>query len=166
MGALAMPRGRKPKPFEQKKLSGTLRKDRLTVVPGSGQGEASPPKAADIPPAPEHLDGIALLTWQETAALLLKRGTLGDEDLATLESYCITYEQMRVAKRELEDEGQVLTTDKGNKYKNPSATILNECQRQLNSLRAELGIGTSNRAKFAPNGGEKSNPFAAVQRRS
>ena len=114
---------------------------------------------------PDYMLGMenAVVMWKATVPLLLERKFLKSTDLHNIEMFCIAYENMRSAQREVAGMGITLTTEQGSVIKNPALTAVNEAARQMATFGALLGLDPSSRARLMGGGGKpKSNAFAEV----
>lgn len=119
------------KPTKLKVVQGTYRKDRAP--------EQEPEFAdADLAP-PEHLEGIALATWNHLAPILSEAGVFKVTDRRALEGYCHAYANMREAQRQLNIDGIVI--ERGDqKVRHPATGIFHESSGRMNSFAAVLGL--------------------------
>ncbi len=124
-----------------KKAKGTLRPSR--------EVEQEPEFASsDSYPAPEHLDGLALLTWEKLEPILTKARVLKNSDLVALEQYCVTYANFCKAQTEVDHYGILMCSDKGEYKKNPAVTAVAEASRELRGLSAQLGLDPASRTRI------------------
>ena len=142
-----MPRPKKPK--ELKLLQGTFR-------PSREPSNTPEYHESDDYPAPDTLDGLALLTWERLVPLMTEAGVLRDTDLIALEQYCQVYEAWREATEKVLRQGSVLETEiftkSGDTYiqhsKNPAVTAMKEHSTELRGLSGLLGLDPSSRGKI------------------
>lgn len=135
-----MTRGRKPKPTEQKKLAGNPGKRKIN--------EKEPKPEVVIPPAPDHLDGPALDEWHRVTAELQKLRMITAMDRAPLVALCQAWGDYIKACEEIEKEGEVLFSDKGNAYLNPWTGIKTSAMDRILRISAEFGMTPSARSRL------------------
>ena len=63
-----------------------------------------------------------------------------NSDLPLLESYCLSYSQMRDASTTLEEEGQYTHNAAGTKILHPAYKIIHDCQSRMTSMAVKLRI--------------------------
>ena len=134
------PRGRKPKPTEQKKLEGNPGKRKIN--------EKEPKPDVVIPPPPDHLDGIALEEWYRITPELQKLRMITALDRAPLVALCQAWGDYIKACEKLEEEGEVLISDKGNAYQNPWANFKTSAMDRILRISAEFGMTPSARTRL------------------
>lgn len=135
-----MTRGRKPKPTEQKKLAGNPGKRKLN--------DKEPKPDVVIPLPPEHLEGIALDEWYRITPELLKLRMITALDRAPLVALCQAWGDYIKACEKLEEEGEVLMSDKGNAYQNPWTGIKTSAMDRILRLSSEFGMTPSARSRL------------------
>lgn len=145
-------RGRKPKPTQQKALSGNPGKRPLN------KNEPKPSAMTEVD-APPWLDGVARDVWGWYAPRLLKTKVLTEIDLHNLEAFCMAYSRWRLAEEEVAEKGLTVSTLNGGIQKNPAVTVVNEALRQIATFGALLGLDPSSRSRIAVPGAQTGNPF-------
>jgi P27 family predicted phage terminase small subunit len=133
-------RGRKPKPTETKKLAGNPGKRKIN--------EQEPKPDVVIPAAPDHLDGPALEEWYRITEELKKLRMITAIDRAVLITYCQAWGDYIKACDEVEKEGEVLFSDKGNAYQNPWTGIKTSAMDRMLRISAEFGMTPSSRSRL------------------
>lgn len=108
--------------------------------------EHEPKLDAALLEAPDHLGPHALVEWNRVAPILAAKGITTILDRATLVCYCDCWETMIVADRKVEDEGHVLTGEKGGEYINPWHNIKLAAMKGIKTFGAELGMGAVSRS--------------------
>src|SRR5947209_4306168 len=104
-------RGRKPKPVGMKIAEGN---------PGKRPLNANEPKPTPgAPKCPKHLQGEARKEWRRIVPELDKMGLMTSVDLVAMACYCESWATYLTALAKIEQEGQVITNDKGNACTNP-----------------------------------------------
>lgn len=150
--------GRPPKLTSVKKAAGTLRPCR--------EVEQEPDYAAqDSYPAPDHLDGLALETWEKLEPMMRSARVLKESDLVALEQYCQAYSNFCKAQKEVDHFGVLLCDDNGAYKKNPAFTAVTEASRELRGLSAQLGLDPASRTRInvGKPEGEKKKGFGGLQ---
>lgn len=140
-GGARLGAGRKPKPGNQKKTTGS-----------KGKGGREPQFAVGIPDRPAMLDGdaIACAEWDRKAALLLEQRVLTVADGSVLARYCALYSRLQRIRAQTKTPGFafVVETDLGPK-KNPMVTVETETLRELRMVEQELGLTPHSRTRVA-----------------
>lgn len=145
-----MSRGRKPKPNEQKQLSGSRRVNKSPVVFDSIEN-------AD---APEWLGELGSMMWDTVCPHLCRQKVLAVTDLHNLEAFCAAYDRWRTAEREVAAAGITVVDDNGNVKKNPAVTVVNEAMRQFATFGSMLGLDPAARGRLIGVQKGGSNPFS------
>jgi P27 family predicted phage terminase small subunit len=135
-----MARGRVPKPTEQKKLEGNPGKRKIN--------NQEPKPAIVIPPPPDHLDEIALEEWTRLTTELQKLRMITVLDRAPLVALCQAWADYIKACDEVEKEGGVLFSDKGNAYLNPWTGIKTNAMDRILRISSEFGMTPSARSRL------------------
>lgn len=135
-----MTRGRKPKPTEKKKLEGNPGKRKLN------DKEPKPPVV--IPDPPKHFEGEALAEWKRITGELQTLRLVSNIDRAALVSYCQAWADYVKACDTIEDEGEVITSEKGGLYQNPWVSIKNSAMDRMVRISAEFGMTPSSRTRL------------------
>lgn len=147
---------RRAKPTAAKVLQGTFRQDRAV------KDEVKHEEVEDLT-APDWMEGLALVKWNELAVKLKKAGVLTVVDVHNLEAFCTAYATFRKAYEEVENEGNTMPTLNGGVQKNPSVTVMNEAMRNMVTYGSLLGLDPSSRTKISGKAGDKKdNPFAKL----
>lgn len=151
-------RGRKPKPQEAKRAAGN---------PGRRPLNTNVPEFADVVDidVPEYLSTMehADMMWRSVIPELLKNKVLKITDMHNVEMFCMAYHNLRVAQKEVVENGPTLGTAQGSTIKNPALTAVNEASKQMASFGAMLGLDPSSRGRLGGGGNKpKTNKFAQV----
>jgi P27 family predicted phage terminase small subunit len=134
-----MARGRKPKPTALKLLTGN---------PGNRPlNDDEPIILASLPPAPDHLNKIALAEWDRVARALYNCGILTAIDRAALGAYCAVYARWAEAEIKLEAEGFTIETATGTIVQNPMVGIANKSAADMVRYASEFGMTPSARSR-------------------
>lgn len=150
--------GRPQKTYEQHMLAGNpskLSKNTLAQRESSDPTEKPSQVAAGRPKMPAHLSAEAVESWKLVCKLLRAKGTLAKTDAATLEIYCEVKSSWILAKRDVQERGQVIEETRysksGDSYTvrvvNPSVPIQRDSERQLLQLTKALGLSPDAREK-------------------
>lgn len=118
---------------------------------------------------PPYFSDLASTVWKTVIPVLKKMETVKQTDSAIVEAFCINYEQMVTAYKDIQEHGQVqgiwktvvlptgevLEDEKGNPRKdfqgfkrNPSTQILDASTAKLKALASELGLTPTSRASL------------------
>lgn len=118
---------------------------------------------------PPYFSDLASTVWKTVIPVLKKMETVKQTDSAIVEAFCINYEQMVTAYKDIQEHGQVqgiwktvvlptgevLEDEKGNPRKdfqgfkrNPSTQILDASTAKLKALASELGLMPTSRASL------------------
>jgi P27 family predicted phage terminase small subunit len=89
--------------------------------------------------------------WKRVAPIVHERGLLGDDTLATLESYCRSVGLCRSYSAMMDADGHVLQTEKG-PVTHPAFKMLMGAMREQRLLATELGLTPHRRGKAAQDG--------------
>lgn len=108
------------------------RKPNLVAVDGGFRG-------GKCPPPPGSLNDHGQAEWNRVAPLLLRRGHLSDDVLATLEAYCRSVGLGRAYSATLDVEGHTVTTDRG-LQSHPAFKMMTAMIREQRLLATELGL--------------------------
>lgn len=134
-------RGPKPKPTALKAAEGN---------PGHRQlNNAEPAYDAVLPDPPEHLTKRAVEEWHRVAPQLYKARILTAADLVALSAYCQAYADWVRARDEIELQGFVITTEKGNIIQSPWVGIANRAMDRFMKVAAEFGMTPSSRTRVS-----------------
>ncbi|MCP4597785.1 phage terminase small subunit P27 family [Neptuniibacter sp.] len=145
-----MARGRKPKPNEQKLLSGSKHANNQAI-----EFE----KITNIDP-PEWITGLAEEMWLRVCPVLCEHKILSGTDIHNLEVFCSAYGVFREADIEVAKEGLTVMGSQGGYVKNPALTAKNEAARQMATFGALLGLDPASRGRFInPDGSGGGNEF-------
>jgi len=133
-------RGPPPKPTALKRLEGTYRPDRAV------QHEFIPPPGA--PDAPDHIEGLALATWQRVVNEMGKcPGLLTRVDFATLEGFCVQYAEAVSSSARVRAKPQIKTPF-GVKT-NPAAAEARKAWALARQFANDLGLSPAGRTRVS-----------------
>lgn len=132
-------RGPAPEPTALKAFKGNPGKRPL-----NGDEPQFPP---GTPTCPEWLGDIARAKWFELLGVLTKvPGLLRSGDGEALALYCEAYEEMRLAQDAINQEGMIVTSEKGGRYQHPAVGIKNRAIQRMGRIGALFGLSPSDRA--------------------
>lgn len=145
----------------------------LKIIEGRGNGKDSggrpvkqPPGFRRLPPeAPEWLPAEARAEWERVVPELQRLQLLKPVDRAALTAYCLTWDRLVRAQRELEaDGGSVLGENSQGRVRHPAVAVVEAASKELRSWAAEFGLSPSSEAKLtSPEAGDgDDNPFAGT----
>lgn len=106
----------------------------------------------EAPPAPDWLADEAKDEWVRVTAVLVARSALTEDNLATLESYCLAVGMMRRAQKSIAKDGDTITSPTGIIRRHPSFQTLFQSQTESRRLAAELGLTPASRNKSGGGG--------------
>ncbi len=135
-----MPRGRKPKPPEIKKLTGNAGKRKIPEY------EVVAPQG--VPDCPSHLTGEAQLEWDRISAELGRLDLLHTTDRAALAAYCVCYARWVDAEKRLAKFGYVIKTSNGNVVQSPFLSIANKSLELMHKFLTEFGLTPVSRLRI------------------
>ena len=133
-------RGRKPLPSKVKELAGNPGKRAIN--------KKEPKPASGVPQCPQHLKGDAKVEWKRVTKELRALGILTKVDRATLTAYCMAWGDLVKAEKQIEEEGEVIVSDKGGMYQNPWVAIKKRSMDQVVKFAAEFGMTPSSRSRL------------------
>lgn len=115
------------------------------------------------PTPPRHLKGVARYTWLKIAPILNETQWIKQADKATVELFCINYQLMRDAYKDILENGQVskiyrtvvnpvtgkvISKDFMGIKRNPSTQILDAATTKVKVLAESLGLTPASRAQL------------------
>lgn len=134
-------RGPKQRPIEVQMANGTYRKDRhgdiKETVKFNTVGEAIPP---------DYLGEEGLRIWHDHYSEMKRVGVLQVTDIESFGQLCLLHEKVKYADDVCNEEGWVLTNDKGNRVRNPMAIQRADWVRELIQYKTRFGMFPSCRA--------------------
>ena len=139
-------KGRKPKPREIQIAEGRHLKN-----PQRFKDEV-PATSTDEPTKPEHLEGMASEAWDSIEKVMRTAGLWSATYQVTIELYCETYANYRMAVQIVKKHGQAFAWDEGGKLKtsrNPFSVELHKYKEETLKLLTELGLTPSSRSRIA-----------------
>lgn len=97
--------------------------------------------------APSFLDELGKEEWRRIVKVL-DFETFTEQDLKTLEIYCMSYSRWRRAEDLLLEEGMTFQTDSGYVQVRPEVSIANSSLKNVQSAAKELGLTSASRIKM------------------
>ena len=140
-------RGRKPVPTKTLEKRGSWR---ANARKKKGEPKVDP----RVPAPPPEISDAARKKWMSLVPMLEAMGTVSLTDSDTLLRYCETYVLWAKCLTALQEEGEVLETEKGY-MKNPRATAYIDYTTKLNQLTSVLGLSPVDRARLRVHEPEK-----------
>jgi P27 family predicted phage terminase small subunit len=133
--------GPAPKPREMREMGGRVHQRRSGRV-------ARVARPLRVPYAPRHLCAEGQREWRRMARWLMDAGLYTNVDHAGLEMYCQAYGLWVEAERTLEEEGQLLKSEKGNQVWNLTFTLAAKRWDQLRKMLGEFGLTPAQRSRI------------------
>jgi P27 family predicted phage terminase small subunit len=114
------------------------RKPNITALPGA---------LDKAPPAPAWLPKLARAEWARVVPALVKVRSLAQQELSTVESYCLSVAGIRECEAVIQKCGLTFVSPTGEPKRRLKTTLLNENIQAARRLAAECGITTASRSK-------------------
>lgn len=146
-----MPRGRKTTPKSLAKLRGNPRKGRVSSA-------VEPVFETAIPPAPDYLQGQALIEWDRITTELAAKQIITHVDMAIVAIYAQTWADLIHHTEALANEDEIITSTRGIPQINPRIKLVNQIKDQVAKYSSELGITPTARNKVRMVGGGTKKP--------
>lgn len=145
----------------------------LKLIEGRGNGRDSggrqvkqPPGFVRLPPeAPEWLPDEARAEWERVVPELQRLRLLKPVDRAALTAYCLTWDRLVRAQKEIDDDGgSVLGENSQGRVRHPAVAVIEAASKELRAWAAEFGLSPSAESKLiSPEAGDgEDNPFAGT----
>jgi len=135
-------KGRSVLPVEQKKLSGTLRSDRI-------KNGLQFTQLTICPDAPTWLDISAKKKFTEVANLLINNKMLFDADIHNLAILAKELSVYEMACTELKTKSKFINeTEKGYQQPSPWVSIRNQAQKNVREIGSLFGLDPLSRSRF------------------
>jgi len=97
---------------------------------------------------PKYLDRIGKKVYRRLHHHLSLNGLLQDIDELLIEQFAEAYSSYRKNIEIVKKEGDVLISDKGNRYIHPAKSAMSSDFKQMQQLAKVMGIGVANREKL------------------
>lgn len=133
-------KGRKPKPYAMKVLSGNPSRRALKQPPKGLEGRIS---------CPGWLDAEAKKQWSVVTKHLREMGLLASSDVGLIASYSQTMSRLKAAQEHITKYGLTISTGAGGFKKNPAVAILEKSGDMLRQLATELGLSPVARERLS-----------------
>ena len=133
-----MPRGRKKKPDEIKRLEGN---------PGKRPLNENAPMPTGHAAKPPYVIGYAEEVWNQIIESM-PPNLYTAVDTVVLAAFCVAAGQYREATETLADEGLTIITSKGEEKPHPALTAQTKSITAITTLGARLGLDPSSRASL------------------
>lgn len=134
------PRGRKPKPVEQRRREGNLNKDRLPE-PISIGGPQPPTAPDDLPPEAQQL-------WDEVVDRLHVAGVIDKVDGAALQALCVQWARAERARQVIAVEGMFAKGSTGQLVEHPALGVERAAHAMFLRFATEYGLTAAARARI------------------
>lgn len=116
------------------------------------------------PEAPEWMPDEAKAEWKRVVDELSRLEILKPIDRAALAAYCLTWDRLVSAQRELNLNGSVLGENSQGVVRHPAVAVIEAASKELRSWAAEFGLTPSAESRLAKTEGNHGegddNPFA------
>jgi len=129
----------RPLPTQLKIIRGTNRPGR--------SNKAEPKPEIQAPSCPDSLSLAAKAEWRRMAPLLVNMGLLSKLDRSALAGYCELYARWTKAEKEVQHQGEVITTPNGSLQVSPWLSIANRSLSEMRKYMAEFGLSPASRSK-------------------
>lgn len=104
------------------------------------------PKApAILPSPPAWLGADGKKLWRALAPKLTDSGIATDLDTTSFGLLCTACDHFHAARRIVEKEGLMATSDKGSVYQNPAVGMRNQAFKQLSEMLCQFGLTPASR---------------------
>lgn len=143
----------------------------LKLIEGRSPGRDSggrpvqePPAFRRLPPEPpEWLPEEARAEWERVVPELARLELLKPVDRSALVAYCLCWDRLVQAQREIEADGSVLATNSQGRVRHPAVAVIEAASKELRAWAGEFGLTPSAEGKVGRQGaddGDAENPFA------
>jgi P27 family predicted phage terminase small subunit len=115
------------------------------------------------PEAPDFLDGEALDEWNRVVPELQRLELTKPVDRASLTAYCLTWQRLVQAQKEMQADGSVMATNSQGRVRHPAVAVIEAASKELRAWAHEFGLTPSAEQNVRSGGGdgeEEVNPFA------
>jgi len=143
----------------------------LRIVEGRGHGTDSGGRKVTLPPAfrrlapdpPEWLPAEARAEWDRIIPELQRLQLIKPLDRAALTAYCLTWDRLVSAQREVEANGSVLGRNAQGLVRHPAVAVVEAASKELRSWTSEFGLTPSAEARISRPEADDGigNPFAS-----
>lgn len=145
----------------------------LKLIEGSRPGRDSGGRLVKEPPEferrapspPDWLPDEARAEWDRVVPDLARLNLLKPLDRAVLTAYCLTWDRMVAAYKDVASGKLTTRGSQGQLVKHPSVMVLETATRELRALAAEFGMTPSSESRLGTakdDDGDQGNPFAVA----
>ncbi|WP_405848138.1 phage terminase small subunit P27 family [Streptomyces niveus] len=143
----------------------------LKLIEGSRPGRDSggrkvseTPSFKRLPPeAPEWLPDEARAEWERVVPELARLDLLKPVDRGALTAYCLTWDRLVQAQKQMDEDGSVLSTNSQGRVRHPAVAVIEAASKELRAWAGEFGLTPSAESRVAQQGdgnGGEANPFS------
>lgn len=143
---------------------------RLKLIEGARPGRDSGGRKVKEPPAfrrvapqpPEWLPEEARSEWDRVVPELMRLELTKPIDRAALTAYCLTWDRLVRAQREMEFDGSVLSHNSQGRVRHPAVAVIEAASKELRAWVGEFGLSPSSEGRLAAAGaedGQDDDPF-------
>lgn len=101
------------------------------------------------PAAPEWLPAEAAAEWERVVPEMARVNVLKEADRAALVAYCLTWDRLVSAQRELAESGSVLGRNSQGVVRHPAVAVVEAASKELRAWCAEFGFTPSAENRLA-----------------
>jgi P27 family predicted phage terminase small subunit len=105
-------------------------------------------KALGTAQRPQWIKGAAKDEWERLSPKLRDLGILTPLDRAMFSVYCELWKEFLEAKKIIDKDGPILTTDRGHQVKHPAVRMMHDAADRLLKIAREFGLTPSSRASM------------------
>ncbi|GAA4688024.1 phage terminase small subunit P27 family [Streptomyces youssoufiensis] len=149
----------KPRPAGLKLIEG-----RSPGRDSGGRPVKQAPTFKRLPPEPPGwLPEEARAEWERVVPELARLDLLKPADRSALTAYCLTWDRLVQAQREIEADGSVLATNSQGRVRHPAVAVIEAASKELRAWAGEFGLTPSSEGRVGQQGaddGDEANPFA------
>ncbi|MFC5144282.1 phage terminase small subunit P27 family [Streptomyces aureoversilis] len=122
------------------------------------------PSFRRLPPEPpEWLPEEARAEWERVVPELARLELLKPVDRSALAAYCLCWDRLVQAQREMAQDGSVLSTNSQGRVRHPAVAVIEAASKELRAWAGEFGLTPSAEARVGrqeADDGDEANPFA------
>lgn len=115
------------------------------------------------PEPPEWLPEEARAEWERVVPELARLELLKPVDRAALTAYCLCWDRLVQAQREMSEDGSVLSTNSQGRVRHPAIAVVEAASKELRAWAGEFGLTPSAETRVGrqeADDGDEANPFA------
>jgi P27 family predicted phage terminase small subunit len=125
--------------------------------------DTEPKPNATMPECPKSLSTDAKTEWERIGPELNRLGLLTMADSTAFAAYCQAWSDWIQAIGQVNEEGAVLKSDKGNMYLNPWSVVASKSLELMNKFGAQFGLTPGSRRRLAIAPPEKEDEYAGYK---